>query len=179
MIKNAVFFLVFLFFISCGSDSPPHNDHVDCMASPVKTSGELAKLLPQNLGAFKAVAPPVGKDISMDSVSFSFCAGKYTDGKDTIFIELHDYIRDKSAYSHYAKMWWASNDEVNNEFKVSKYISLAPAVDAWEVWEKDDNCRSGIYVGIHNRYYMLFECYGKNNTDFIREIASKYDYSKL
>jgi hypothetical protein len=36
-----------------------------------------------------------------------------------------------------------------------------------------------VYVGAYNRYYLIFECFGKNNTDFIKEAANQVDYKQL
>ncbi|MCE3225676.1 MAG: hypothetical protein K0S32_227 [Bacteroidetes bacterium] len=169
-----------LLMASCGSDQEVKKNDVDWVAmAPLKKNNELAKILPAKIERYISLKAPEGMDIKLKNATFSFTTQKYHNGNDTIYIELHDYRDALSMYDQYSKMWWASNDEVNNEMKISKYLSFGPNIDAWEVWERDDNKRSTVYVGVRNRYYMIFECFGRDNTDFIRDVAARFDYSSL
>ena len=139
---------------------------------------DLANIIPEEILGYTPQQEPKGLDMQLQNASFSFTTQYYYKENDSINIELFDYLDCPMEYERYDALWWNSGNEVDNDELSAKYVLIDTGIDSWEVFDKV-NKRTTVYVGVDRRFYLIFECFGKENTDFISGISKDFDYGKL
>ena len=177
-----ILFPFVLLLSSCGDkknetekNDPPVTDTVKQVR---KNKDELGLLLPKELLGYKPRKAPEGLDMVMKNAKFSFSILTYFKDNDSICVELHDYLEGQPAYESYADMWWFSKKQADNATIKAGPLDMGAGIDAWEVDHRDEK-RTTIYLGVRDRYYLIFEAYNKPDLRFIEAVVKQFDFAPL
>jgi hypothetical protein len=184
-VKNTALLILLVTLLSCGNSDQGSTGEIDDDKSEETELGtrklnkdELAAFMPDSIQGYIPKKEPEGLDMPFSNASFSFTTQYYYNENDSVNIELFDYLECPSEYERYADLWWEGGTHIEEEEFSSKYLPIDPEVHGWEVFDKSEQ-RTTVYVGAFDRFYLIFECFGKENATFIVQIAKDFDYEKL
>ena len=182
VIRNILLFLCIVLFVSCREQQEEKKELIVEKNIHLKTTNELAAFLPKEIMGYFPKRTATGKNINdtmpLAKRVFSFASQTYFKNNDSINIELYDFKKAPNYFGIYSRLWSDEKYRLKASEIKSSYVSYGVDIDAWVVFDKPHDCTTAS-ISIFNRFYLTYDCFGKNNPEFIKEAASKFDYTQL
>lgn len=138
---------------------------------------ELQKYLPESIDGYKSETPE-GETVNFGGFSLSTAKKVFTNGNQSIKIELFDYNANLGQYSLMTA--WTTmkiSRENANGYERSFNTGIKDVV-GYEKYEKQ-NKRVEILYGLGYRFYLTIEGENIENPDVLKSITNKIDMKKL
>ncbi|WBA41617.1 hypothetical protein [Hymenobacter canadensis] len=149
--------------------------HGDTVVLPYQ---ELARYLPARLAGFEAVSEPKGESISLNGVSYSSCERRYRKGKQHLKAQLVDYNGATALYAGATAMMAAGFVQEDDEQLVRSCNLGVHNIRGWENLQKREH-KASIALGVGDRFFVVVESDGQNDTDVVKQVARNIDLQAL